>query len=1138
MSGLLAARMSDAVAHSCADAGISWGTLAGIVVGLVAAAFTIFTFGTGALVIGAAIATVGATGIGGALMGESLGATHDGDPCSAIKSGSPNVIVEGKSAARAGQDTVGHDAKLVASGSRKVLVNNAPFGRLSDAIQCGGKIVAACRKTIVGGDAVSVVDPSTIAHDGFSPSTRAILTSTAFALGAIALAPLGIGAVLVGTAAGFVFGTIGGELGGAAGAWTARNWGWFSGNEARGAAYGAAVGGLVAGGVAGAKGVKWGQAVEGRYLPGAHGEFGLPATATAPLPRHGAAPRVSEPRAVTEPTMQRTPEGSFREVDGSPPPTKTSNGNVEAVLPDGRSLGEFRRQPDGSYLFVQRRPPSGKSQGQSATRQDTSALEARQDNATNYGRLGKAVTQEGSLTTHQMSPDIYAVDIGIAASLGVAALAKAGSRALARSRAAKARASETQACTTCGGDAPVASAGPPPAATRVPAPIPDAAPTAPARAAHVETEPTARPTRAAGEGAEPTVVGDRSPDGAGNPRGAEPRRQDFATEKEFQDAFFDYHLSGIAEPMSPPTAPKALEPPPRVGNVEPIPPRAAPDAPNGPAIDAPSVPPRGPDLKIASPADKRGKYWQGPKELEPYEIAPIRREPTRVISEAEANTLAERIFDTGIMMDDPHRCYMRLDEMLRMSKKAGVEGDRIEVTAVGTNADGSPRLLAQSMGQYSWHVAQKVTVRGADGVERPMVIDPMLSSRPLEVSQWQGLAGRNSKVTSFPADDAHFAHRMAAQGDGPEFSSRREWFRDFPEDAPPGYFYRNPEDAPPGWFDKHPEDTPPNRALPRNRKDTEAASEEAADRLVRRGLTLEQAKELEARYGANAALRNPDPIIVWRSRVLAVAVKKLESGAPPRGRAVIAEAAAAGDACTTCGGVTPPAPTTPAATVRTGEAWAPPPGSVGAMRTLGRDGKPLPFETTLDPKSPTKGLGPWKRLSEEDGGYYHVSRGEGGSGDWMKKVPSTPEWRTDAYGRMSEYVHNSISDDWAGFLHVPKVTHVGKGTILQPRVEGRTTHAQNILEGGAFDGPEYTRMKTTANDWFEILNDGSLKRDDWRYVSDIETREVFRYHVDHNPGNFRFGHDDSVSNFDPIALEPVARFDLRQHADAPKGGGR
>lgn len=679
MSALLAARMSDAVgAHTSAMAGISWGAIAGLAVGVAAAAFTIATFGTGALVIAAAVATVGATGIGGALMGESIGATYEsGDPCSSITSGSPNVVVEGKKAARAGLDKVGHNSKLVAVGSSKVIVNNAPFSRLTDAVQCAGKIIKACRKTFVGGPPVSAVSADSMDHDGFSPTTRNVLMGAALVLGAVALAPLGIGAVIVGTAVGLVVGTLGSEAGAAAGAWTARNWGWFSGNEARGAAYGSAVGGLVAGGVSGAKSVKWGQAAEVRVL-GA-GANGLPKTAlpmkgqgapeaapaatqeqpklnivseqrdlipgiTGPEQRYNVlrvkdAPKgqgeisyqridtpdgpeyaimhvdgikrgegpagtgqavtkhfldnvakdspvravldetnaarldgvlkdnprpsvqdlaqdvpffrqkgydytldpVSErgklsvkmqrngtdesritnpnvyehpnfkklvryaggdpdapPPAATqrttasgEPIMQRTPEGGYAVPDGLPA-KPNRQGNLEAVMPDGQTIGEFRQMPNGEYLFVQRKPSTqvGKGEADNAASylraehelNQSVAQAQRHRNADHASmELKSSVGQNTGAATHGLGLDVHIPDLSLAAGLGAVALMKAGSRMVQRSKgrkAAAAKAAEADApaaakpapvqdsgppCATCSGAGPGGPAPAPPA---------------------------------------------------------------------------------------------------------------------------------------------------------------------------------------------------------------------------------------------------------------------------------------------------------------------------------------------------------------------------------------------------------------------------------------------------------------------------------------------------------------------------------------------------------------------------------------------------------------------------------------------------------------------------------------------------
>ena len=128
----LAAREGDTVAHSHGS------TMLGRLMHSVAAAV-----GLGG--------DSGGGGARGASAGGHIDAATNHSGCSTISCGSPNVVIEGKPAARATSDRATHGTSLVATGSATVLVNGKPLARISEKATCSGTIVATSSRTFIGG---------------------------------------------------------------------------------------------------------------------------------------------------------------------------------------------------------------------------------------------------------------------------------------------------------------------------------------------------------------------------------------------------------------------------------------------------------------------------------------------------------------------------------------------------------------------------------------------------------------------------------------------------------------------------------------------------------------------------------------------------------------------------------------------------------------------------------------------------------------------------------------------------------------------------------------------------------------------------------------------------------------------------
>ncbi|WP_445375859.1 PAAR domain-containing protein [Photorhabdus tasmaniensis] len=103
-----------------------------------------------------------------------------GPPSGALLTGSPNVFIEGKAAARATVDTAGcnkHPAPpLIAQGSETVFINGFPAARVDDKLVCGATIKAGAKTVFIGSGQGTYL---AVAEE-FSAWQRAILMAVEF----------------------------------------------------------------------------------------------------------------------------------------------------------------------------------------------------------------------------------------------------------------------------------------------------------------------------------------------------------------------------------------------------------------------------------------------------------------------------------------------------------------------------------------------------------------------------------------------------------------------------------------------------------------------------------------------------------------------------------------------------------------------------------------------------------------------------------------------------------------------------------------------------------------------------------------------------------------------------------------------
>ncbi|HDS0917277.1 TPA: PAAR domain-containing protein [Pseudomonas putida] len=246
-----AARLDDPIEHSSALGGL----LAGLAIGAGAVLIGIAVIGTGGLGAVALAAMVGAGAATGAGIGQLIGSLSFA--CSEtgqIRSGSSNVYINGKPAARAHLDNAecsDHPGgpKILAQGSDSVYINGQPAARVGDRTVCDAKISAGSPNVCIGG--------GTATTDAIDPEIPVWLERAVMALG-LASAFVLASPVLV------VAGVAGGIAGGMAGHWAG---GELFGEGSDGQKL-MAFGGALLGGGLGAKG---GKAFDARYEIRSHG---------------------------------------------------------------------------------------------------------------------------------------------------------------------------------------------------------------------------------------------------------------------------------------------------------------------------------------------------------------------------------------------------------------------------------------------------------------------------------------------------------------------------------------------------------------------------------------------------------------------------------------------------------------------------------------------------------------------------------------------------------------------------------------------------------------------------------------------------------------------------------------------------
>ncbi|WP_238591655.1 MULTISPECIES: PAAR domain-containing protein [Photorhabdus] len=193
--GPAAAREGDPIKHASflgALAGAITGALISAAVFAVAAAVVVGTGGLATVAV-LALGTAGTLALGNVISAASSAVTKMvdslGPPSGVLLTGSPNVFIEGKAAARATVDTAGcnkHPAPpLIAQGSETVFINGAPAARTDDKLACGATIKAGAKTVFIGSGQGTYL---AIAEE-FSAWERALLMAVEF------LAPPSRGAI-------------------------------------------------------------------------------------------------------------------------------------------------------------------------------------------------------------------------------------------------------------------------------------------------------------------------------------------------------------------------------------------------------------------------------------------------------------------------------------------------------------------------------------------------------------------------------------------------------------------------------------------------------------------------------------------------------------------------------------------------------------------------------------------------------------------------------------------------------------------------------------------------------------------------------------------------------------------------------
>lgn len=269
MGASAAARVGDRFGHSAAVAGTALGlSVAPFAIGALIGT-AILTGGVSLIAVGAAIAITGGAG----LAGELIGSTIEGPTTGNIEIGSPNVIINGRSAAMTVRAD-GHCSKdsgsavPVATGAATVFINGQPAARLGERMACSAVIREGSVNVFIGGPSHDVIKPS--------PEVPALLHNAMLAMvwGGTAVGTLGVGLTY---GAGAALGSLAGGLGGSyvvgAGARSAAA---ALGYGATGQAVAQTIGGLVGGAIGGGAGFRGGMAGEAALagrLPPRPGSF-------------------------------------------------------------------------------------------------------------------------------------------------------------------------------------------------------------------------------------------------------------------------------------------------------------------------------------------------------------------------------------------------------------------------------------------------------------------------------------------------------------------------------------------------------------------------------------------------------------------------------------------------------------------------------------------------------------------------------------------------------------------------------------------------------------------------------------------------------------------------------------------------
>ena len=98
---------------------------------------------------------------------DDIGTDHDGFPATKITTGSPNVFINGKPAARVGDKLEGHakpgvpsHSRVITKGSSSVFINGIPAAITGSSINCGGSVIGSSH--VIIGDQAPPASPSSI----------------------------------------------------------------------------------------------------------------------------------------------------------------------------------------------------------------------------------------------------------------------------------------------------------------------------------------------------------------------------------------------------------------------------------------------------------------------------------------------------------------------------------------------------------------------------------------------------------------------------------------------------------------------------------------------------------------------------------------------------------------------------------------------------------------------------------------------------------------------------------------------------------------------------------------------------------------------------------------------------------------